>query len=325
MLQRPHIRIFTSADELLQIRPLWEAICAAHPRTIFQSFDLNLLAARVFAEREELFVVVSEGSYGAAIIPAVVRRRENSLRLLGEELFDYRCFLHHGDPEILRRALAVLAEQGLPLHITAVREQDCAALNGALPLLPFCSAPAVASGDISAHDFSARHLRLARNLRRLNQLGFTMHRYRGDYPGLLRFIYKKKAAQTAGSLFCDRTRIEFMVQAAMLLPETFEIFTLEDEVCIAAAVVTLREEGCRRFYTGWFALQLEKHSPALSLIYEITRESLAAGLDCDYMTGEQPYKLRLATSSVPLYRLQATAEQLATMGRTRAEELIQAA
>src|SRR5262249_11531800 len=66
---------------------------------------------------------------------------------------------------------------------------------------------------------------------------------------------------------------------------------------------------------------LEKHSPALSLIYEVTRRSLAAGLDCDYMTGEQPYKMRLATASNPLYRLQATPEQLAVLPDVTAPDL----
>lgn len=47
--------------------------------------------------------------------------------------------------------------------------------------------------------------------------------------------------------------------------------------------------------------------------FEITRESLADGLDCDYMTREQLYKMRLATNSVPLYRAQATAEELAVV------------
>jgi hypothetical protein len=35
------------------------------------------------------------------------------------------------------------------------------------------------------------------------------------------------------------------------------------------------------------------------------------------MTGEQPYKMRLATNSVQLYRVRATAEELATVGRVR--------
>ena len=82
-------------------------------------------------------------------------------------------------------------------------------------------------------------------------------------------------------------------------------------------MVTLRDRECRRFYTGWFDPEYQKHSPALALIFEITRQSLLEGLDCDYMTGEQPYKMRLATNSVPLYRVRATAEKLAAFGAIR--------
>ena len=323
MVATPHIRICNSAEDLLRFRPLWEEICAARPHTIFQTFDLNQLVAHTFAERETPFVVVADGSYGSAIVPAALRR-DGSLRLLGEEMFDYRCFLHQGDPEVLHAALGALAQLGCPLEITAVREAE-AALKDELPLLSFCGAPCVLHQDVSAEEFAATHSRLGRNLRRLARLGFELHRYRGDYPALLRFIYDKKAAQDPRSLFHDPLRIEFMVQAASLLPDRFEVFTLEDEASSAAALVVLREDDCRRFYTGWFSPELEKHSPGLSLIYEITRQSLAEGLDCDYMTGEQPYKMRLATSSVPLYRVRATAEQLAVFGQEHAAELIQAA
>lgn len=295
----------------MRIRPLWEALHAAGKYTVFQNFDLNLLAADRFAKREEPYVVCAESPKGAAIVPAVLRRSDGTIRLLGEELFDYRAFLHSGDDEVLRAALAALAERGLPLEIRALRENDCGAVEGTLPLLPFCSAPRVNRSDLDAEDFAGAHPRLARNLRRLARLGFWLHRHGGDYPGLLRLIYERKAAQNPGSLFHDRSRIEFMAHAGMLMPETFEIFTLEDKASIAAAVVSLREEGCRRFYTGWFSPWLEKHSPALSLIYEVTRQSLAEGLDCDYMTGEQPYKMRLMTNSVPLYRVRATSEELA--------------
>lgn len=308
----------------MQLRPVWEAMCANSACTVFQHFDLNLLAARMFASREQPCIVCAEASYGIAIIPTVVRREDASLRLLGDELFDYRRFLYQGELEVLRAALAVLAEHGLPLEVVALREKE-ATLPPELSLLslvPFCAAPAVSGREISAGRFALKHLRLARNLRRLARLGFALHSYRGNYPGLLRFIYQQKAAQSASSLFHDPLRVEFMVNAATMMPNAFEIFTLEDEASIAAAVVTLRENGCRRFYTGWFAPELEKHSPALSLIYEITRQALEAGLDCDYMTGEQAYKLRLATSAVQLYRLRANAEELAAAART---EAIQAA
>ncbi|HET9839144.1 MAG TPA: GNAT family N-acetyltransferase [Candidatus Angelobacter sp.] len=309
---------------MLRARPLWESILSTQPHTTFQRFDLNMLAANAFAGREEPFIVCAEASFGAAIVPAAIRH-DGSISLLGEELFDYRCFLHQGDPEVLRAALAAVAGLGRPLDVKAIREQDLPAAGSCLPSLPFCCAPSVRFGDTSAEEFALAHSRLGRNLRGLTQLGFTLRRYNGDYPGLVRFIYRKKAAQTPSSLFREPARIEFMVNGAGLLRHRCEIFTLEDEASIAAALVVLREDGCRRFYTGWFAPELEKHSPALSLIYEITRQSLAEGLDCDYMTGEQPYKLRLATASMPLYRVHVTAEQLAAFAQEPVAEITQAA
>jgi CelD/BcsL family acetyltransferase involved in cellulose biosynthesis len=324
MVPGPRISVFQSAHELLEVRSRWESILSTQPRTIFQDFELNLLAARFFAKREQPMVICAEASHGVAIVPAALHS-DGSLGLLGEELFDYRSLLHRGDPEMLRAALAHLGELGRPLEIKAVREIEASTLPQDLPLLPFCCAPSVDCRRVTADEFSAAHSRLGRNLRRLGRAGFTLRRYSGDYPGLIRLIYRRKAAQTANCLFRDPVRIEFMVQAAALLGNRFEVFTLEDEASIGAAVVTFREEGCRRFYTGWFSPELEKHSPALSLIYEITRQSLAEGMDCDYMTGEQPYKLRLATGSMPLYRVQATAEQLALCSQERPAELTQAA
>jgi len=309
MVLGPRIRILQSASALLEVRCLWDSMVTAQGHTIFQNFDLNLLAAKLFSHREEPYIVCAESLEGSAVIPAVVRS-DGSLRLLGEELFDYRCFLHQGDPGVLNAALAALAQLGRPLEIRAMRYAEAATIKNTLPLLPFCGAPSVLHRDITAEGFAATHSRLARNLRRLNRLGFCLRRYPGDYPGLVRFIYEKKAAQDPKSLFRDPVRVDFMVSAARNLPGVFEILTLEDEASIAAAVVTLRDGHCRRFYTGWFAPELEKHSPALALIYEVTRLSLADGLDCDYMTGEQPYKLRLATSAVQLYRVKATAAEL---------------
>jgi CelD/BcsL family acetyltransferase involved in cellulose biosynthesis len=309
----PKIRICRSPDDLVQLRSLWEKLTAARPTTIFQDFDLNLAAAETFAEREQPFVVCAEASYGATIVPVAVRRRDGLLRLLGEELFDYRTFLHHGDREVLLAALAVLAQHGSDLEIVALREADCAMVPYSLALLPFCAAPAAYHTQLSAPAFQRRHLRLARNLHRMRQLGFDLRSCDGTHPQVLRAIYERKAAQDKDSLFRDPLRVAFLVKAASLKPERFEIFTLESADRMAAALVTLRDPGVRRFYTGWFAPELNKHSPGLTLIFEIARQALAAGLDCDFMTGEQPYKLRLAETSVPLYRLRANAGQLAAL------------
>jgi CelD/BcsL family acetyltransferase involved in cellulose biosynthesis len=102
------ITVCRSVEEMLRVRPLWESLCASGDFTIFQSFDLNLLAAARFADREEPYVVCAESERGVAIIPAALRRSDGTIRLLGEQLFDYRTFLHRGDDEVLRIAVAAL-------------------------------------------------------------------------------------------------------------------------------------------------------------------------------------------------------------------------
>jgi CelD/BcsL family acetyltransferase involved in cellulose biosynthesis len=324
-LSLPQITIVRSAQEMAGLRPLWELLAGSGRATVFQDFHWNLLAFTMFAGREEPFVVCARASYGLAIVPAVARRSDGTLRLLGEELFDYRGFLHHGDDEVLGCALATLAQLNRPLEVVAVRECDRTRAVEHLPCTPFSMAPAAHCADSSPEAFAARHSRLARNLRRLQRLGFQLKSYDGKNSALLRSIYQKKAVNDPGSLFHDATRIEFMANAAVFRPRTFEIFTLEAGSRVAAALITLRDGIFRRFYTGWFDPEFEKHSPAMTLIYEVTRQSLATGLDCDYMTGSQPYKLRVATNSMPLYRLHASPQQLAALAASAAPEVRQAA
>jgi CelD/BcsL family acetyltransferase involved in cellulose biosynthesis len=315
--QYPKITVCRSAEEMMRLRPLWESLREAGDYTVFQNFDLNRLAAERFADREEPYIVCAESQNGAAIVPAALRRSDGTIRLLGEELFDYRTFLHSGDELVLRAALGVLVELERPMEIVALRDVDCSAVINELPSAPFAAAPGVSCAQISAEQFAAAHTRLARNLRRMKKLGFELRSYDDANPQLLRSIYSAKAEQSASSLFHDPERAEFLVSAAGLMTDVFEVFTLEKDGRMAAAVVALRDDGWRRFYTGWFAAEYQKHSPALALIFEVTRRSLADGIDCDYMTGEQPYKMRLATNSVWLYRVRASAEELAAAGRAR--------
>ena len=305
------VRIHNSPQELEQLRPLWESIRKRGQGPLFQDFEWNLLAARRFGDREAPFVVSAEASYGVAIVPAVLRREDRSLRLLGEELFDYRSFLYDGDEEVLRHALTALAQVGAPLELVALRESDRLALLEELELSSFIAAPSVSRADVSAEQFAVMHNRLGRNLRRFHRKGFELRCYNGEHSWLLRSIYERKRAYDPGSLFHDPVRVEFIVEAARLEPSCCEIFTLESGSQLAAALVTFLDGATRRFYTCYFSREFAKLSPAMVLIHEVTRQSLASGMDCDYMTGEQGYKLRLATGATGLYRLRATAQQLA--------------
>jgi CelD/BcsL family acetyltransferase involved in cellulose biosynthesis len=317
------VQVLRSAHELLRLQPAWKRICQSAPATVFQDFEWNALAARMFAPREAPFVVYARSSAGEAIIPTVIRNERfgPTLRLLGEELFDYRTLLHSGDEDTLRSALGTLAELGYPLHITAVRQSDARTVPAELTLERFTTAPGVSRRQLSAETFAEMHLRLARNLRRMQRLGYELRTHNGSESELIRAIYDGKAEQDPDSLFCDPMRREFMVQAALLDPARVEVFALEAGSHLGAALVTILDPGVRRFYTCWFSPELAKHSPALSLIYEVTRFSLDAGLDCDYMTGEQGYKLRLATSAVQLFHLHASPTQLASAAQPSVHEL----
>ncbi len=302
------------------MRSPWQSLCAGGQHTLFQDFDWNLLAAQTFSH-EKPFVVYAEASYGVAIIPAVFRSTDLTVRMLGEELFDYRSFLHQGDETILRSALAALSQLGRRLEIVAVRESDRLPVMQELQLTPFINAPSIRSGEMPAELFAKLHNRLARNLRRFQRMGFELRQRNGDSPELVRSIYERKAAADPSSLFHDPKRVTFMVEAARLKPEQCEIYTLENGVHLAAALITFRDDSCRRFYTCWFDQEMSKLSPAMTLLHEATRQTLAANMDCDYMTGEQPYKLRLATGAMPLYRLQATPAQLAAVSEDANVEL----
>jgi CelD/BcsL family acetyltransferase involved in cellulose biosynthesis len=313
------IAILRSAQDLEPLRCAWERLYREGQHSLFQSPAWNLLAARAFAAVEEPMVIHAENDSGAAIIPACIAG--DHISLLGNALFDYRDALAAGDPEVLRRAWQQVVLARRPLSITALRG-DAARRNwegfGFAPT-PFCNAPAVRRVDTSAEDFAAAHTRSARLLRRLARAGVEVRTHNGGESALVRHIYEAKARQSAdaaGNLFADRSRIDFMVAMAAADPGC-EIFTLETAGALVAALVSFRDEvhDVRRFYTVYYDRAWAHHSPGVALIYEVTRRSLAQGLDCDYLTGEQPHKTRFATHRAPLFRVQAEVEYLARIAR----------
>lgn len=154
----------------------------------------------------------------------------------------------------------------------------------------------------------------------------TLHQYSGTDRDQVRRIYQLKCDQFAADMnnvFRDQRRREFMVAVAALEAEKCRVFTLEDTVgCIVAALVTFLDAGIRRFYTIYFDPQWAVYSPGVALVFEATALSLEQGLSCDYMTGEYPYKLRFANASRMLYRVEASAAQLATVAQALAKRKV---
>jgi CelD/BcsL family acetyltransferase involved in cellulose biosynthesis len=304
------VSVARTAHEMERLRERWER-CADESGTIFQRFAWAHLAAAMFAAVESPLVVAAESDSGLALIPAAVICGGTALGFLGEKLVDYRNVLHGGDESVLQRAWERVSALGLPMSFTALRKDGGQEKWREFALAPFTNAPGVLRSQMTSEQFLHSHSRLGRQVRNLRKCGAALRRYDGSASGLIRWIYDRKSEQPNGDIFNDPTRREFMVRVAGADPKACDVFTYETETQIVAALVTFRHRETRHFYTTYFDNQWAELSPGQVLLYEATGITLAEGLDCDYMTGEQPYKLRLATNSVPLYRVSASAERLA--------------
>ena len=304
-----------SATEMDRLAPLWNELLKNQEHTIFQRFSWNRLAAEIFADRLTPYVVSVESGSGAAIIPAAIHHISDCVQLLGDALFDYRDVLHAGDREALRLAWQEIANCGKPLRVISIEDKAGVERWSDLPLLPFARAPHVDRSEINEGAFRLAHSRLGRQMRRLGKLGVTLRTYSGENSAVVRSVYECKRnyfASDSGSLFLDRRRGDFMVAVAATAGHDCEIFALESEQAeLIAGLISFRDGNIRRCYTIYFHPQWAHYSPGIALLYEVTARSLAEGLSCDYMTGEYPYKLRLANSSKLLFRLDITSQELA--------------
>ncbi len=306
------LTVARSAGEMERLRPAWEHLARTTPRSIFQEFAWNQLAAQVFAGRESPYVVLAENGNGAAIIPAAIGRDGTLIVFLGETLFDYRTFLSAGDGEALEAAWHEIGKLRQQLWVSSV---PLAWIGDWQQWQPrgFSAAPAVVRSRSTATGFAEGHPRARRSLRRLTEQGIEVRRHPGSESALLRWILEQKARQlwsNPNNLFSDSRRIDFLTAALALDPLAADVFTLEQGSAIVSALITMRDGPVRRFYNTYHDERWAKLSPGVALLYEVTRLSLEEGLDCDYMTGTQSHKTRLANVSVPLYRVDATPEQV---------------
>jgi hypothetical protein len=136
---------------------------------------------------------------------------------------------------------------------------------------------------------------------------------RNDKPktsDVVRRMYELKGQRENGSLFQDPLRIEAVVQMAATAPT--ELFTIESDGALIAAILTFIDGDVCRFYGTYYDERWARYSPGTSLLYRVIQQMQSRGLDFDFMTGEQPYKMRFASEVVPLYVASVTvAEKIA--------------
>lgn len=303
--------IARNLHEIARLGYFWDKLPAA---TMFQSFDWNATAARVFRDREAPYIVYAESDSGRALIPAAIH--QDRLSLIGETLFDYRDVLSDGDERVLHSAWHRASQKQWMFSAGALRQDTKVPRWRGFNVANFYGAPYVSAREVTADRFASDHNRLARFRRRLDRVGIALRCHHGSNSDLIHFIYQQKGSQpaeTGDSLFSDPLRQLFMVEICRTLGNACEVFTLESPCTLVAAIVTFRDRNVRRFYTIYFDQAWAKHSPGIILLYEVTRRTLEAGMDCDYMTGEHAYKMRFATSVVPMYWATASADELASM------------
>jgi CelD/BcsL family acetyltransferase involved in cellulose biosynthesis len=291
----------------------WRWLTEQCSGTVFQSYELNRRAAEWFAGREAPLVVAVESDSGIAIIPAV--RRQSELGLIGETLFDYRDVLSLGDDGHLQLAWRALAQEGVPLEVTALRGMAVRERWESLEPVPFCNAPLLRQRGLTPEKFTEAHPRTARACRRLAREGMRLVRRQSGLKPIAEWVYRRKAEWKGRSenLFRDRLRQDFMVELVCSGAVDCTVWSYEDIAGeVAGALVTFRYGCTRHLYTIHHDERWERFSPGRALLFEVTRESLAEGLDVDFMTGEYAYKNRLASAMVPLYRVAATPLQMSS-------------
>ncbi len=308
--------IASDVHALDRMKSRWERFAVP---SIFQSFHWTRMALSMFATTAAPRIVLAESDSGLAIIPAALSAGGTSLGLIGEELFDYRDVLQEGDGNVLRHAWGELASLSLPLDFYSLRGELAQRRWAEFEPQPFCNSLYASPSDVTAAEFREHHSRLQSRERKLLRKGITLRQHDGSSSALLKLIYERKSAQPTpqGNLFTDERRREFMVRVAAADPASCEIFTYETAGELVAAVVTFRHQNVRHFYTVYYDVRWSSLSPGQLLVYEVTARSLAAGLTCDFLTGEYPYKKRVATGSVPLYRVMATPETIAAVAEER--------
>jgi CelD/BcsL family acetyltransferase involved in cellulose biosynthesis len=297
------IRLARSAAEMDALRPLWIQLCSANPVTMFQGFVWNSLAAQLFAQREAPYIVCVETDSSVAIIPAVIRKLSRKLAFLGEELFDYRDVLTVGDESALRMAWGMLATLGLPFELKAVRGEIQSQWRG-FDVTRFSGAPFATSNTPQR-----THPRLQRKLATLLNRGCELasHQCAAARVGKM---YRLKADQDSQCLFRDPTRVRMIEAMVETCAEGCELLALERDTELVASALSFRDRNWRRFYGTYYSTGWGDLSPGVTLVNRLLENTMRDGLHLDLMTGEQPYKIRLAQDIMPLFRISADAARL---------------
>ncbi|MGH9481590.1 MAG: GNAT family N-acetyltransferase [Terriglobales bacterium] len=286
--------------DLAPVAEVWEAAFRARPASIFQSFTFARHWAAAF--RQEAAVQVWFCRNPPLVAPLVVR--EDRLGLIGEGLFDYLDLIGEAPArwlyevaELAQRASWSSAQfTGVPRH--SPHGAFWQALGGTSA--EYAAAPLRTEGG----DVDAEHPRLAARwdaagveLRLETELAVRRR--------VLAWLFDRKARALAARgernvLGANEQR--WLAAMAENEPGLTELWSLRRGGEILAALLCWRTAAVRYAYTLSYEQRCAALSPGVLLLYAVVRQTMNQRRAFNFLTGDQAFKLRLATDRDPLLR-----------------------
>lgn len=287
------------------MEPLWRRAWEQAPGHFFQRFEPSLHWARIYAADGSLRVWVHEA--GPAL--AAFTLRQGQLELLGQGLFDYVDLIGTASPgaqqELARQLLdwkewrrfdatGVPADSPFACFWEALQPEQA----------PFSAAPLLVHPD----QFHRGRARAARRLQQCLQAGWTLRQVRPcrERHALLQWILeqKEKTLQArGGGNVLDAPAVCWLQAMVAREPDMTELWQLHRGAEIIAGLLSWRSGSVRYAYTISYSGHAAAMSPGILLLYGVLCDSVAEGLQFDFLTGEQPFKLRFADAHRRLLRL----------------------
>ncbi len=287
------------------VEPPWRNAFEQASGHVFQRFEPSLHWARIFAADGSLRIWshVSEPALAAFTV------RNGQLRLLGQGLFDYVDLIGTASPAAQRQLALQLLDweewrqfeaTGVPAdsRFTALWEalQPDQDLYSAAPLL------------LNPLRFQHEHRRIARRWQQCLQAGWQLRQvaHSEERQTLLHWILEQKE-QALRARGCrnvlDGAAARWLEAMVTHAPEVTELWQLHRGAETTAGLLSWRSTPVRYAYTISYSGQAAAMSPGTLLLYGVLCNSVAAGLRFDFLTGEQPFKLRFADARRRLLRL----------------------
>lgn len=284
---------------------LWRNAFEQAPGHFFQRFEPSLHWARIYAADASLRIWrhPSEPALAAFTV------RNGQLTMLGQGLFDYVDMVGTASPAAQRQlarqlldwqewrqfeATGVPADSRFTVFWEALQpEQE---IYSAAPLL------------LNPLRFQQEHGRAAHRWRQCLQAGWQLRQLwqHDERQALLHWILEQKEQALRAQGRCnvlDQAAVRWLQTMVTRAPEMTELWQLHRGAETIAGLLSWCSTPVRYAYTISYSGQAAAMSPGILLLYGVLCNSVAAGLRFDFLTGEQPFKLRFADARRRLLRL----------------------